>query len=392
MIYLNTQYAKEYDVISQAESHKLESIKKLLEAKENMLDWLDVETCISVEEIKKIQNLALTIKSKYQILLIIGIGGSYLGSKAIIDIFKPYFNKTKPEIIFIGHHLSEKYLQETLEYIKGKEVYTCVISKSGNTLEPTLVFDTIYDYLKKTYNDYHQRILVITNSETGKLRELGTKENFDSLSIPDNIGGRYSILTSAGLLPIAVAGIDIEELIEGAHSVRNCYQAASRFALIRHHLENDNKTVEAITFYEDNLSSFAAWYQQLFAETQGKDGKGILPIINQNTTNLHSLGQYFQEGRKQVFETVIRIQTKDKGINPIISKINETITFKVAEAHYEGNTPSIILSVDKLDTNTAGQLIYFLELSAAIGGYLLDINPFDQPGVERYKTLLSENL
>lgn len=392
MIYLNNTFCKKYSDVKKEETEKLSNIKNTLEAKQEMLDWLDIETTIQERDLERIEELSNEIKSNCDIFLVIGIGGSYLGSKAVIDALSPYLNKSNPEIIFIGNNLSSTYLEEVLEYIKGKRVYVNVISKSGNTLEAKLVFNIIYNYLKETDSNYQNKIIVTTSKNSGSLIELAKKENFRTLYIPDNIGGRFSVLTTVGLFPIRVAGININELIRGARSVRNCFDAASKLAITRYHLELFGKKVEAITYYEKKLSSFAMWYQQLFAETQGKEEKGILPFPNPNTTNLHSLGQYLQEGTKQVFETVIKISNgnEDKKFLPSVNNypfesLNNIILEEVAKAHFEGDTPSIIISIDKLDEYNLGQLIYFLQMTSAIGAYLLDVNPFNQPGVEKYK-------
>lgn len=380
MIEVKNSYVKKYDTLSLTEEIKLKQIKEIIEEKQEMLDWIDIETTISDEEIKKIQELVSSIREKCDIFLVIGIGGSYLGSKAVIEALSPYFNHQHPEIIFLGHNLSTQYLEEVIDYIKNKNVYVNVISKSGNTLETTIAFNRIYEYLKENDYNYQEKIIVTTDANKGNLRALVNKENFISLEVPKNIGGRFSVLTAVGLFPIAVAGIDIKEILAGASNIRDCYNLASKVALIRYHLEQAGKKIEAVTFYEEKLSTFAAWYQQLFAETQGKNGKGILPFPNPNTTNLHSLGQYFQEGTKQVFETIIKIEdpTDNKTLNSLVLE-------QVAIAHLEGDTPSLILSISKLDPYHLGKLIYLLEMSATIGAYLLEVNPFDQPGVEKYK-------
>jgi len=397
VICFDSSYCQKYSVIKKEEIEKLSNIKNIIEAKREMLDWLDIETTIQKEEFQKIEELSNEIKNNCDIFLVIGIGGSYLGSKAIIDALSPYLNKSKPEIIFVGNNLSPSYVNEVLEYIKGKRIYVNVISKSGDTLETKLVFNIIYNYLKENDLNYQNKIIVTTSKNSGSLIELAKKEKFRTLYIPDNIGGRFSVLTTVGLFPIRVAGININELIRGAKSVRNCFDAASKLAITRYHLELSGKKVEAITYYEEKLLSFSMWYQQLFAETQGKEEKGILPFSNPNTTNLHSLGQYLQEGSKQVFETIIKINNEDNTCLPVINdyrfeELNNIIIDEVAKAHLEGNTPSIIISIDKLDEYNLGQLIYFLQMTSTIGAYLLEVNPFNQPGVEKYKDNVRKKL
>lgn len=396
MVKVINDYCLKYDTISEEEKIKRDSINEKLNKKKSMLDWLDIETTISNEELILLKNYASIISTNADILLVIGIGGSYLGSKAIIDALKPYFTKNTPEIIFLGYNLSAEYIEALLEYIKGKNIYVNVISKSGNTLETNISFNIIYKYLKDNDPNYRNKIIVTSNNKTGKLLELAKKDNLKLLTVPDNIGGRFSVLSVVGLLPMLVSGINIYELLRGAKDNRNCFDEAFHFALIRHHLELDSKIVEAITYYEEKLTTFSSWYQQLFAETEAKNGMGILPIPNPNTTNLHSIGQYLQDGSKNIFETVIKITNlKDSNIkynNHKLNELNNLIINPVALAHLEGNTPSIILEINKLDEYNLGSLIYFLEVTATIGAYLLDVDPFNQPGVELYKDKISKIL
>lgn len=309
---INFDYAEEYHTISSLEKHVLDEIQKQLEKKESMLDWLDMDTSISSLELEEIKQLSGTIRNLCDVFLVVGIGGSYLGSKAVIESLSPYFSKEKPEIIFVGHQLSGSYLSELFEYIQGKSVYVNVISKSGETLEAMISFQSIYRYMKKTYLNYQERVIVTTGDSPSTLKKMATQDQLKTFFIPNQIGGRYSVFTVAGLFPIAISGIDIDRFIEGAKAERNCFSESSQYAITRKHLEDVGKVVEAFTIYEEKLLSIASWHQQLFAETQGKNQKGILPIINPNTTNLHSLGQYLQEGRKISFETVLKVEnTKD---------------------------------------------------------------------------------
>lgn len=396
MIVIDDRFCREYSNFSNEDYSKVVKIKEVILKKEKMLDWIDLDTTITKQEINKIITIGNKIKEEADIFLVIGIGGSYLGSKAIIDAFTSYFKKNKPEIIFLGYNLSSNYLKEILDYIKKKNVYINVISKSGNTLETDVSFKILYNYLKENDSNYREKIIITTDKETGLLRKIADEEKITSFTIPQNIGGRFSVLTTVGLLPVLVAGIDIIELLNGAYDNQDIFEEASKFALIRNNLENKLKTVEMITFYEEKLNTFSLWYQQLFAETQGKNQEGILPIPNPNTTNLHSLGQYLQDGRKQVFETVIKIEkSTDTNLyykNKKIDDLNNIVLEQVALAHKDGNTPSIIITIPTLTPYYLGKLIYFLELSATIGAYLLDVYPFDQPGVEKYKENVRKKL
>lgn len=398
---INFDYVKQYQTISSLEQQMLNEIYKKLEKKESMLDWLDIESCISSSELEEMKKISYGIRKFCDIFLVIGIGGSYLGSRAVLESLSPYFSKKKPEIIFAGHQLSGSYLKELLDYMEGKSVYVNVISKSGETLETMASFHMIYGWMKKTYSDVQKRVIVtIGDSSRGdsssSLKKLADKEQLKTWIIPSEIGGRYSVFTVAGLFPLVVSGIDIDEFIKGAQSKRNCFSESSQYALVRKHLEERGKIVEAFTIYEEKLSFLAAWYQQLFAETQGKNQKGILPIINPNTTNLHSLGQYLQDGRRITFETVLQIKnTKDINLeNERISmnELNHLVLNQVANAHSYGGTPSIIIALEELSPFEIGGFLYFLEVSAAIGGYLLEIDPFNQPGVEIYKQRVKEEL
>lgn len=376
MIKLNDKFIKKYNYITNEEKEKLNYIKKRIEKKEEFLDWLDIETTISDEEINYIEELANNIKKDYDVFLVIGIGGSFLGTKAIYEALTPYFKNNDKEIIFLGYNLDDEYLNEVINHIKNKNVYVNIISKSGNTLETNYAYEKIIEFLKKNDSNYKEKV-IITTGKTGNFRSLVEKENYKSLNVPDNIGGRFSCLSVVGLFPLLVAGINIKELLNGAKSIRNNFNEASIMALIRYHLEKDNKKVEAVTVNQEKLYSFTLWYQQLFCETQGKDEKGIISFPNIYTTNLHSIGQYIQEGTKHIFETVIKIDNN--------TTLNNKIIEPILEAHSSGNTPSLVISIEKLDEYNLGQLIYFLELVAAIGAYLLDVNPFNQPGVEKYK-------
>lgn len=374
---------------------KLKSIKETLRKKESMLDWYDFETTVTSEELAKIKKYADFVNNHYDVMIVIGIGGSYLGAKAMIDMFKPYFKETKVEIIYAGCDLSSAYLLELLDYIKDKNVCVNVISKSGTTLEPSIAFDLILKSLKERYDDISDRLFITTDGKTGLLRQLATKNNYKTLIVPDNIGGRYSCMTAVGLLPMAVSGIDIDKLIDGYRNAKTLEEDAYRYAVIRDIMYNQGKMIEAYTVYEPKLYYFTEWLKQLFAETQGKEHKGILPISIVNSRDLHSLGQYLQEGKRIIFETVIGIENSvDIATNYkySLNEINQKALENVCIAHNKGGSNSLVIRMDELNEENIGSLIYFFFVSAAVGGYLLGINPFDQPGVQEYKNLLYKSL
>ncbi len=375
---------------------KIEKIKNIFNTGGKMLDWYYIDKCISPKEIDSIKNISQNIQKNCDLFIVIGIGGSFLGAKAIISALTPYFSKNKPEIVFAGNSLSEEYLQELIKYMDDKEVIINVISKSGNTLEPSIAFDIIYEKMKIKYSndELKKRIIVTTDPKEGILRELANKNDYLTFDIPTQIGGRYSVLTTVGLLPIAVAGFDIEKLLLGAKQVN--VDEAFRYAIIRDILYKEHKIVELFTFYEPKLEYFIEWLKQLFGETQGKNKLGILPSSSNNTRDLHSLGQFYQEGTPIIFETIIGINKKGKLKNNLYTHFVEDINMialkQVAFAHLDAGVESNLIIIDKLDELHLGMLIYFFEIAAAVGGYLLDVNPFDQPGVTAYKKLIEIEL
>lgn len=374
---------------------KIDSIKHKLKA-DNMTDWYDLNKCLSQDVIKDIIETSHYIKNNCDVFIVIGAGGSILGSKAIIDAFKPYFETNSPEIIYIGSSLSATYFKELLEYIDNKQVIINVISKSGTTLETNLYFNYLYDVLSKKYSkeELDKRIIITTDIKEGKLRELVNEKNYKSFIFPTNIGGRYSVLTAVGLLPVAVFGLDINEILEGAKNLDRDW--AFQYAIVRDSLYKMNKLVESFTVYEPKLLSFLDLAKQLFAETQGKENKAILPVASINTGDLHSLGQFYQEGSQILFETVIHIKNNDnifiEKYNKSLDEVNTIVAHQVAKSHFKNTTYSNFITLDRLSPFNIGQLIYFLEIGAATGAYLLDINPFDQPGVNEYKKLVIQEL
>ena len=386
-------YMKEFDLSKY--QNKINEIHNKLNL-DKMTDWYNINKCISNEELDKVIKISENIRKNYDVMIVIGIGGSFLGAKSVIDIFKPYFNLKKPEIIFAGNTLSPTYLKELSEYIKDKEVIIDVISKSGNTLETNITFDYLYNELKLKYSgeELRKRIIITTDEDSGNLRDLANEYQYESFNVPEEVGGRYSVLTAVGLLPIATAGIDIIKLLNGA--IKCNKNNAYIYAVIRNELYNAGKLVESFTIYEPKLYFFTEWLKQLFSETQGKNNKGILPVSMVNTRDLHSLGQFYQEGSKILFETVININnTEDIFIdkcNLTLDKINNIASKSVSLAHNKDLVYNNIITLDNITEENVGELIYFFELTAAIGGYLLDINPFDQPGVNKYKEIINKEL
>ncbi len=390
-----TSYMKK-DINLDSYNNKIVDIKDKLENGKVFNDWYDISKCISKEEIKDIIDTSEYIRSNCDVFIVIGIGGSYLGAKAVIDSLNPYYGKKEVEVIFAGTSLSSHYLNDLKKHIKDKNVIVNVISKSGTTLEPLVAYDVILDELKTKYNEEElkNRIIITTDESDGILRKIANEKNHKSFVIPRNIGGRYSVLTVCGLLPIAVAGFDIGKILEGA---QNCYKEdAFKYAVIRDILYNEGKIVESFTVYEPKIRYFTEWLKQLFAETQGKECKGTLPISSINTADLHSLGQFYQQGNPIIFETVISIlNTSDiniKKFGKTMDEINSIAAHNVADAHYNACNYSNFIELDQLNEFNIGYLIYFFEVAAASSAYLINVNPFDQPGVNDYKNLINKEL
>ena len=348
-------------------------------------------------------------------LLVIGIGGSYLGARAVIESLTPYFvqnnpDKKVPEILYVGNNLSSTYISEVIDYIADKDISINVISKSGTTTEPAIAFRIFREILENKYSlkEARKRIYVTTDKEKGALKELADKERYTTFVIPDNIGGRYSVLTAVGLLPIATAGIDIDELMEGARIAQDRYDDAElkynecyKYAVLRNILYEKEKNIELLVTYEPKMHYFIEWWKQLFGESEGKEKKGIYPSGAEFTTDLHSLGQYIQEGRRNLFETVINIEKPERDLKlkleednldnlnylagKTLSYVNKKAMEGTIQAHVDGDVPNILISIEKLNANNMGQLIYFFELACAMSGEILGVNPFNQPGVEKYK-------
>ena len=373
------------------------------------LGWVDQPSNHDKDELKRIKNAVDKIHSDSEVLVVIGIGGSYLGAKSAIEMLSPTFTKQNTEVIFAGHQLSSHYLNELMEYVKDKKFSINVISKSGTTTEPAIAFRLFKKLLEETHDDADSRIYVTTDKEKGALNELASKKGYEMFVVPDDIGGRYSVLTAVGLLPILAAGIDIDEMLEGATAAQKDTQETTLkdnhayvYAIIRNILYNKGYQTEMLVNYEPRLQYLSEWWKQLFGESEGKDYKGIMPHSANFTTDLHSLGQYIQEGRRSLFETVIQvdeplsditIEADEDNLDKLnyltgmtISEVNQRALEGTVLAHVDGGVPNLIIKIPKLDAYTYGYLTYFFMKACAISGYLLGVNPFDQPGVEAYKT------
>lgn len=383
----------------------------------DFLGWLDLPINVTENEINKIKSVAKQLIEKSEVIVVVGIGGSYLGARAVIEALQPYFTtidnrKKNTQIVYAGTHLSEDYLHDLLHWLNDKEYSIIIISKSGTTTEPALAFRLLKTHCEKKYgkNNAQRRIVAITDKSRGVLKRIANNEGYQTFVIPDDVGGRYSVLTPVGLLPIAAAGFDIAKLLLGAKKMRQqLYEAttwqqnpAMQYALLRYLLyTKENRKIELMVSYEPKLLYFIEWFKQLFGESEGKEGKGIFPAGAIFSTDLHSLGQYIQEGERIIFETVLSVKNSQKRIpipylennedelNYLQSKSIQEINL-IAEkgtrlAHIEGEVPNFTISISKIDEETLGEMIFFFEFSCALGGYLLDVNPFDQPGVEAYK-------
>ncbi|PTG52986.1 glucose-6-phosphate isomerase [Staphylococcus chromogenes] len=378
----------------------------------DFLGWVDLPVDYDKEEFARIQKSAKQIQSNSDVLVVIGIGGSYLGARSAIEMLTPAFKKNEdtPEIIFAGHHLSSTYTQELIDYLEGKDFSVNVISKSGTTTEPAVVFRLFKKLLEEKYGKEEavKRIFATTDKEKGALKQLATNEGYESFIVPDDVGGRFSVLTAVGLLPIAVAGIDIESMMSGAAKAREELSSddvseniAYQYATIRNILYSKGYTTEMLINYEPSLQYFNEWWKQLFGESEGKDLKGIYPSSANFTTDLHSLGQYVQEGRRFLFETVLKVESPKHaitieedpedldGLNYLAGKTVDDVNTKAFEgtllAHTDGGVPNLVVKVPQLDAFTYGYLVYFFETAVAMSGYQLGVNPFNQPGVEAYK-------
>ncbi|HIS24196.1 MAG TPA: glucose-6-phosphate isomerase [Candidatus Faeciplasma gallinarum] len=415
---LVTKYADKF-----INSHELDAVRAQISAAHNtlvsksglgndFLGWVDLPADYDKEEFERIKAAAKKIQEKADILIVIGIGGSYLGARAAIELLRsPYYNNLKkdtPDIYFVGNNISPTYLNEILSICQGKDLCVNVISKSGTTTEPALAFRIFKKLMEDKYGkeEAKTRIFATTDKAKGTLKELSDAEGYETFVIADDIGGRYSVLTAVGLLPIAVAGCDIDKIMQGAQAAREAYSKDDmndcyKYAALRNILYRKGKSVEMLVSYDPAFSMMAEWFKQLFGESEGKDNKGIYPSSATFSTDLHSLGQFIQDGSRIMFETVVDIKNpkqdlfleddKDNldGLNFLTGQNMSVVNRKAMEgtilAHTEGGVPNLVIEVERLDEHNFGELVYFFERACAISGYMLGVNPFNQPGVESYK-------
>lgn len=381
------------------------------------LGWVDLPLDYDKAEFNRILLSAERIKHDSDALVVIGIGGSYLGAKAAIEMLTHTFHNELPKgekqgvnIYYLGHNMSSDYMNDFLEVINGKDISVNIISKSGTTTEPAVAFRVMKKYLEDKYGkaEAAKRIYATTDAHKGALKGLADQEGYESFVVPDAVGGRYSVLTAVGLLPIAAAGIDIVDMMAGARGAREHYlnqdyleNDCLHYAAARNILYRKGKEIEILVNYEPKLTYFAEWWKQLYGESEGKDGKGIFPAAVNFSTDLHSMGQYIQDGRRNLFETVIQVENPHQdfiipadpadldGLNFLAGKtlheVNSNAFKGTVLAHNDGQVPNLVLTVDELSAKTFGELVYFFELACAVSGYTLGVNPFNQPGVEAYK-------
>ena len=380
----------------------------------DFLGWVTLPESYDKEEFTRIKKAAKKIQEQSDVLIVIGIGGSYLGAKAMIDMLhSPFYNekqKKTPKIYYAGNNISSGYLSELVELVRDTDFSVNVISKSGTTTEPAIAFRVFKKILEDKYGKEgaRDRIYATTDKARGALKKMATDEGYETFVIPDDVGGRYSVLTAVGLLPIAVSGADIDKMMEGAQwalkeysnpdlASNDCY----RYAAARNALYRKNKTIEILVNYEPNLQYLSEWWKQLYGESEGKDQKGIFPASVNFSTDLHSMGQYIQDGIRNIFETVIHVDKpqhelqieKDDadldGLNYLagqeMSHVNQQAYQGTLLAHIDGGVPNLVINIDAMDEFHAGALAYFFERACGISGYLLGVNPFNQPGVEAYK-------
>lgn len=384
----------------------------------DFLGWVTLPSSITEEVIREIEDAATVLRSRCEAVVVIGIGGSYLGARAVIDALTNTFDwlqdpkeRKNPVILYAGNNISEDYLQELIRLLEDKQYGIINISKSGTTTEPALAFRLLKDQLENKVGkeEARKRIVAITDASKGALRSLATTEGYKTFVIPDNVGGRYSVLTPVGLLPIAVAGIDLRKLVGGALEIEKAtapavsfdYNLPAIYAVIRNELYKKGKKTEILVNYHPKLHFMAEWWKQLFGESEGKEHVGIFPAAVDFTTDLHSMGQWIQEGERTIFETVISIKAPNKkveiphderdldGLNFLegkrVDEVNKMAELGTRIAHVDGGVPNLLIELPALNEQFVGQLIYFFEKACGISGYLLGINPFDQPGVEAYK-------
>lgn len=405
------EYKEQVEII-----HK--DLHRRADLENDFVGWLNLPTNYDKKEFARIKKAAKKIKKESDVLVVIGIGGSYLGARAVIEsLTSSFYNglsakqRKHPEILYVGNNLSPNYISEMIEYIGNKDFSVNVISKSGTTTEPAIAFRIFREMLENKYgiDEARSRIYATTDKEKGALKTLAENEGYEQFVVPNNIGGRYSVLTAVGLLPIATAGIDIDKLMEGARIAQERYDDPSlkynecyQYAVSRNILYKLYKNIEILVNYEPKMHYFTEWWKQLFGESEGKNQMGIFPTGVDFTTDLHAMGQYIQEGRRNLFETVISVENPNMditinpdddnldGLNYLAGKNLDYVNKKAMEgtikAHVSGDVPNILIKMERLDELNMGELIYFFEKACAVSGMILGINPFNQPGVEKYKT------
>ncbi|MBP3289510.1 MAG: glucose-6-phosphate isomerase [Alistipes sp.] len=420
MSLMKLEIAKSGVVVNDEMKAKAQEANALLHsgkgAGNDFLGWVNLPSSIDAEQIAAIEAQAAKLREKAEVVICIGIGGSYLGAKAVIEAMSNSFESLKkkhdnPTVVFAGQNISEDYTYELLDAVKDYSVAAIVISKSGTTTEPAIAFRLIKAELEKRYGkaEAAERIVAITDAARGALKTLSTNEGYPTFVIPDNVGGRFSVLTPVGLLPLAVAGIDIKALVAGAQAMEAATaegvavedNLAAQYAIVRNELYKAGKKVEILASYEPKLQYIAEWWKQLYGESEGKDGLGIFPASVTLTADLHSMGQYIQEGERTLFETVIsvaeakhtvKVETDGDNLDGLnflagkrISEINKMAELGVQLAHLDGGVPQLRIEIPAINETSIGALIYFFEKACGISGYMLGVNPFNQPGVEAYK-------
>ena len=371
----------------------------------DFLGWLHLPSSITDAELADIENTANVLRSKCEVVVAIGIGGSYLGTKAVVEALNNSFDwlqndRKNPVMLYAGHNIGEDYLYELSEVLKGKQFGIINISKSGTTTEPALAFRILKKQLEDAVGkeEAKHRIVAITDAKRGALRTLADQEGYKTFIIPDNVGGRFSVLTPVGLLPIAVAGISIRDLVAGAVSMEKATDAsvpfadnmAAIYAATRNELYKNGKKIEILANFHPKLHYIAEWWKQLYGESEGKDGKGIFPASVDLTTDLHSMGQWIQDGERTIFETVISVEATDHSVlvptdEADLDEVNKMAELGTQLAHVDGGVPNIKVNMPEVSAFYIGQLFYFFEKACGISGYMLGVNPFNQPGVEAYK-------
>lgn len=376
----------------------------------DFLGWLDWPSTLDQSFMEKVEKTAAQIREKADVLVVIGIGGSYLGAKAVLSALDPYFkNESALEVVFAGHQVSGEYLKQLLAHLEDKRVMVNVISKSGKTTEPAIAFRFLKEFMEKRYGERAaERIIVTTDAEKGALLTLAEENGYERFVVPADVGGRYSVFTAVGLVPIAAAGYSINDLLAGAANAEELYNntnfdenVAAQYAAVRHQLYAEGYTTEVMATFEPKLSFVQEWWKQLFGESEGKEGKGIFPASVSFTTDLHSMGQYIQDGKRNLFETFLLVQEANEDLSIFeaendddelnymaglsLHEFNHVAYKGTSSAHLDGGVPQLSLTIPKIDEFQLGHLLYFYMLTCAYSAYMLDINPFDQPGVEDYK-------